>query len=85
MTTPDSRSAQSHAVKQPAVVGYPNEKGVTIERVTYPARNSGTAIVGNLFKPPEVAKLTAFFSQHLSGGGAANAPSPPRAVRTIRL
>ena len=35
----------------PAVIGYPNEKGVTIERVTYPARNLGTSIVANLFKP----------------------------------
>jgi uncharacterized protein len=46
-TTP----AQSTAVKEPAVIGYPNQKGVTIERVTYPARNTGTAIVANLFKP----------------------------------
>jgi len=43
--------AQSAAVKEPAVIGYPNQKGVTIERVTYPARNTGTAIVANLFKP----------------------------------
>jgi uncharacterized protein len=39
------------AVKEPAVIGYPNRKGVTIERVTYPARNIGTTIVANLFKP----------------------------------
>jgi uncharacterized protein len=39
---PHGASAQSHAVKQPAVIGYPNEKGVTIERITYPARNMGT-------------------------------------------
>ena len=44
-------SAPSTAVKEPAVIGYPNQKGVTIERVTYPARNIGTAIVANLFKP----------------------------------
>lgn len=44
-------SVQSSAVKQPAVIGYPNEKGVTIERVTYKARNMGTDIVANLFKP----------------------------------
>src|SRR6266516_5247417 len=43
--------AQSTAVKEPAVIGYPNRNGVTIERVTYPARNMGTAIVANLFKP----------------------------------
>jgi fermentation-respiration switch protein FrsA (DUF1100 family) len=39
-------------VKQPAVIGYPNEKGVLIERVIYQARNMGTNIVANLFKPP---------------------------------
>jgi hypothetical protein len=44
-------SAPSSAVKEPAVIGYPNQKGVTIERVTYPARNTGTAIVANIFKP----------------------------------
>jgi fermentation-respiration switch protein FrsA (DUF1100 family) len=44
-------SAASAAVKEPAVIGYPNKKGVTIERVTYPARNMGTTIVANLFKP----------------------------------
>lgn len=51
MTAPDPASAQSTAVKQPAVIGYPNEKGVTIVRVTYKARNMGTTIVANLFKP----------------------------------
>jgi hypothetical protein len=44
-------SPQPAAVKEPAVIGYPDQKGVTIERVTYPARNTGTTIVGNLFKP----------------------------------
>jgi hypothetical protein len=39
-------------VKQPAVIGYANNKGVTIERVTYQARNLGTEIVANVFKPP---------------------------------
>jgi hypothetical protein len=47
----DPASAPSSAVKEPGVIGYPNQKGVTIERVTYPARNLGTAIVGNLFRP----------------------------------
>ena len=51
MATPGTPSAQSTAVKEPAVIGYPNQKGVTIERVTYPARNIGTTIVANLFKP----------------------------------
>ena len=44
-------SSQAGAVKMPAVIGYSNAKGVTIERVTYPARNLGTSIVANLFKP----------------------------------
>jgi fermentation-respiration switch protein FrsA (DUF1100 family) len=43
--------AQSAAVKEPAVIGYPNQKGVTIERAAYPARNIGTSIIANLFKP----------------------------------
>jgi len=51
MAAPVTGSAQSTAVKAPAVIGYPNKKGVTIERVTYPARNMGTTIVTNLFKP----------------------------------
>jgi hypothetical protein len=50
MARADTPSAQSAAVKEPAVIGYPSTKGVTIERVTYPARNMGTAIVANLFK-----------------------------------
>jgi len=51
MMMPTTTAAASSAVKSPAVIGYANEKGVTIERVTYPARNTGTTIVGNLFKP----------------------------------
>ena len=50
-TEPRGASAQSPAVKHPAVIGYPNEKGIAIERVTYSARNMGTSIVANLFKP----------------------------------
>ena len=51
MGAPSTPSADSAAVKEPAVIGYPNQKGVTIERVTYPARNTGTTIVANLFNP----------------------------------
>jgi len=51
MATAGTSAAQSAAVKEPAVIGYPNRKGATIERVTYPARNIGTPIVANLFKP----------------------------------
>jgi len=43
--------ASAAAVKEPAVIGYSSKKGVTMERVTYPARNMGTTIVANLFKP----------------------------------
>ncbi len=38
------------ATKQPTVIGYPDKEGVTIERVSYPAKNMDTTIVGNLFK-----------------------------------
>ena len=38
-------------MKEPAVIGYPRQKGVAIERVAYPARNMGTKVVANLFKP----------------------------------
>jgi uncharacterized protein len=44
-------SSQSQAVKHPAVIGYANEKGLAIERVSFRARNMGTSIVANLFKP----------------------------------
>lgn len=43
--------SKAGAVQEPAVIGYTNEKDVAIERVTFPARNLGTAIVANLFKP----------------------------------
>lgn len=64
-------SGQSHGVTQPAVIGYTNEKGVTIERVTYPARNMGTPIVGNLFKPARfdaARKYAAVVVTHPFGG-----------------
>src|SRR5712692_4716688 len=46
-----SSNTGSAVVKEPAVIGYPSRKGATVERVTYPARNIGTPIVANLFKP----------------------------------
>jgi fermentation-respiration switch protein FrsA (DUF1100 family) len=61
----------SSAVKEPAVIGYPNKKGLTIERVTYPARNMGTTIVANLFKPAGFdvnRKYTAVVVTHPFGG-----------------
>jgi hypothetical protein len=65
--------APPHAgrVKMPAVIGYPNEKNVTIERVTYPARTLGTSIVANLFTPASVAagqKYAAVVVTHPFGG-----------------
>ena len=46
------RPEEARVLKEPAAVGYPNQvTAVTIERVTYPARNIGTTIVANLFKP----------------------------------
>lgn len=68
---PASATVQSSAVKEPAVIGYPNEKGVAIERVTYPARNIGTEIVGNLFKPAKFEagrKYPAIVVTHPFGG-----------------
>ncbi len=64
-------SAEAAPVKAPAVIGYPNTKGVAIERVTYPARNIGTAIAANLFKPagfdPD-QKYAAIVATHPFGG-----------------
>jgi uncharacterized protein len=51
MLKPETIPAQPTPAKLRAVIGYPNEKGIMTERVTYPARNMGTTIVGNLFKP----------------------------------
>ena len=47
-----AQTSAAGPVKQPAVIGYPNDKGVTMERVSYKARNLGTDIVANVFKPP---------------------------------
>jgi fermentation-respiration switch protein FrsA (DUF1100 family) len=71
LMVPGTASAQSSAVKQPAVIGYHNEKGVQIERLTYPARNMGTTIVGNLFKPANFntgKKYPAIVVTHPFGG-----------------
>ena len=69
-TLPFTAAAQSTAVIEP-VIGYPNRDGVTVERVTYPARNMGTPIVGNLFKPAgfdEHRKYSAIVVTHPFGG-----------------
>jgi hypothetical protein len=60
LLTPRAAAAQSVAEKQPAVlqavIGYPNEKGTQIERVTYPNRSAQTLIAANLFIPASVDK-----------------------------
>jgi fermentation-respiration switch protein FrsA (DUF1100 family) len=71
MVTAARASDKAGNVKMPAVIGYPNEKGVTIERVTYPARNLGTKIVANLFKPAGFAtarRYAALVVTHPFGG-----------------
>jgi fermentation-respiration switch protein FrsA (DUF1100 family) len=71
MSAPSIASAESAAPKEPAVIGYPSKKGVTIERVTYPARNTGTSIVANLFKPAGFqpsGKYAAIVVTHPFGG-----------------
>lgn len=63
--------AAPNGVKQPAVIGYPNEKGVTIDRVTYPAKSMGAAIVANLFRPAGFdtsKRYTAIVVTHPFGG-----------------
>ena len=37
--------------KEPMVIGYPNKRGIQIERVTYPARTMDTEIAAYIFKP----------------------------------
>jgi uncharacterized protein len=39
------------SAKEPMVIGYPNKKGIQIERGAYPARNMGTEIAAYIFKP----------------------------------
>ena len=54
-----------------AVVGYAGGKGVTIDRVTYPARDTGTKIAANLFKPANFdrsRKYAAIVVTHPIGG-----------------
>lgn len=71
MAMPSSAPVQSGTVREPAVIGYPDRKGVTIERVAYPARNTGTKIVANLFKPANFdarKKYAAIVVTHPFGG-----------------
>ena len=71
MARADTPPAESTAVKEPAVIGYPSQKGVTVERVTYPARNIGTSIVADLFRPAGFqadGKYAAIVVTHPFGG-----------------
>ena len=71
MAAPTAPATQVGTLKMPAVIGYPNDKGITIERVTYPARNMGTSIIGNLFKPAGFAadrRYAAVVVTHPFGG-----------------
>lgn len=71
MAMSTAAAAPSSTVKEPAVIGYPNRKGVAIERVAYPARNIGTPIVANLFKPASFdanRKCAAIVVTHPFGG-----------------
>src|SRR5215212_6171499 len=57
--------------KEPMVIGYPNKKGIQIERVTYPARNMGTKIAAYIFKPAgfdQGKKYPAIVVTHPFGG-----------------
>ena len=85
MTRAGTPSAQSVAVKEPAVIGYPNQKGVTIERVTYPARNTGSGIVANLFRPAGFQtnrKYAAIVVTHPFGGVKGQMSTPSGSARS---
>ena len=60
LMTTDKAEAQSSPANSTAailaVIGYPNEKGVQIERVTYSNRSAQTLIAANLFIPPGADK-----------------------------
>lgn len=46
-----AQTKRTAPAKEPLVIGYPNEKGIQIERVSYPARNMGTDMAAYVFKP----------------------------------
>ncbi|WP_405080616.1 alpha/beta hydrolase [Pectobacterium versatile] len=76
MLVPSFASAKAatslpRATTVPTVIGYANEKGLLIERVTYPNRNTQTSIVANLFKPAgfdQNKKYAAIVVTHPIGG-----------------
>lgn len=63
--------AQPSTPKGLAVIGYPDTKGVKVERVTYVSRNTQTKIAANLFKPANIdasKKYAAIVVTHPIGG-----------------
>ncbi|MCU1752744.1 alpha/beta hydrolase [Pseudomonas sp. 6D_7.1_Bac1] len=51
LALPAAASVQPTAASQPTVIGYPDRKGVHLERVTFPNTAANTLVAGNLFKP----------------------------------
>lgn len=71
LITPNRVSAQTRALKGPAVIGQPDTNGILIERVSYPNRNTHTLIAANLFKPANFdtsKKYPAIVITHPIGG-----------------
>lgn len=51
LLAPGLASAQTKASCGPTVIGQPDTQGTSVERVSYPNRNTGSHITANLFKP----------------------------------
>lgn len=71
LAVPTHASAQARASAGPAVVGQPDLKAISVERVTYPNRNTQTQIAANLFKPANFdarKKYPAIVVTHPIGG-----------------
>lgn len=78
-------------LREPAVIGYRNTKGVAVERVAYPAGNLGTAILANLVKPADFdadRKYAAIVVTHpprQTSSGRCRPNRPARHLRRRRL
>lgn len=73
LITPNLAYAQSKAKAStgPAVIGQPDIKGISVERVSYPNRNTDSHIAANLFKPANFdasKKYPAIVITHPIGG-----------------
>lgn len=71
LITPNLASAQSKAPAGPAVIGQTDLKGIAVERVSFPNRNTASLIVANLFKPANYdasKKYPAIVVTHPIGG-----------------